>query len=374
MNKLVLHYINLPLMLMALSVPSHALEAMNDDELSSTTGEGIGVIIDDLSIHSADKRIDSITLDLVETPDQDQFIFSELRVHKTGTVSGAANSGGDFGTVNNPVFLGDLRAIDIFTGNAGDPGDSTITTSTVMRSEFPGASLVQVDRSNKRQEDNFAGYQASAAQFESDLDAISDKFTAHIRFDDLIDGVSNNFRAVIDVEGFRFYGTYSDIFATVDHGISIAGATGLYIDQLTVSTSLPTTASKQTAINNNDYVTTPIDSRLTFTGIDIYTTLGTSDQPMTLDTVTDSDGNNQLQIEILPLPSSIGIAPKSNIYVKGIYFGEKYNPSLRTGLRSGMADDGTPENYHYAFQPDVGNTIEIRGMQVQHLRITTMDI
>jgi hypothetical protein len=384
MKKLVLHYINLPLMLSALSLPSYALEAMNDNELSLTTGEGIGVIVDNLSIHSADRRDDldtpigpgefEITLDLVETPDQDQFIFSELRIHKTGTVSGTADSGGDFGTVNNPVFLGDLRTVDIFTGNATDPGDSTMTTSTVMRSEFPGASLMQVDRSNKRQEDNFAGYQAAAAQFESDLDAISDKFTAHVRFDDLIGGGSNNFRAVIDVEGFRFYGTYSDIFATANHGVSIAGATGLYVDQLTVSTSLPTAASKQAAIDNNDYVTTPIDSRLTFNGIDIYTTLGTNNQPMTLDNVTDAEGNNQLQIEILPLPASVGIAPKSNIYVKSIYFGEKYNPELRTGLRSGMADDGTPENYHYAFQPDVGNTIEIRGMQVQHLRITTMDI
>jgi hypothetical protein len=270
--------------------------------------------------------------------------------------------------------LGDLREVDIFTGNAGDPGDNTMTTSTVMRSEFPGASLMQIDRSNKRQEDNFAGYQAAAAQFESDLDAISDKFTAHIRFDDVIAGASNNFRAVIDVEGFRFYGTYSDIFATENHGVSIAGATGLYVDQLTVSTSLPTAASKQAAIDNNDYVNTPIDSRLTFNGIDIYTILGTSNQPMTLDNVTDTDGNNQLQIEISPLPSSVGIAPKSDIYVKSIYFGEKYNPELRTGLKSGMADDGTPENYHYAFQPDVGNTIEIRGMQVQHLRITTMDI
>ncbi|CCK76547.1 MAG: hypothetical protein KBT75_18035 [Oleispira antarctica] len=384
MKKLVLRYINLPLMISALSLPSYALEAMNDSELSLTTGEGIGVIVDNLSIHSADKRVDpnaplgpgefEITLDLVETPDQDQLIFSELRIHKTGTVSGTADSGGNFGTVNNPVFLGDLRTVDIFTGDAADPGNSTMTTTTVMRSEFPGASLSQVDRSNKRQEDNLAGYQAAAAQFESDLDAISDKFTAHIRFDDLIGGGSNNFRAVIDVEGFRFYGTYSDIFATANHGVSIAGATGLYVDQLTVSTSLPTSTSKQAAIDNNDYVTTPIDSRLTFNGIDIYTTLGTSNQPMTLDNVTDAEGNNQLQIEISPLPASVGIAPKSNIYVKSIYFGEKYNPELRTGLRSGMADDGTPENYHYAFQPDVGNTIEIRGMQVQHLRITTMDI
>ena len=55
MKKFVSHYISLPLLLSALSAPSYALEAMDDNELSSTTGEGIGVIVDNLSIHSADK-------------------------------------------------------------------------------------------------------------------------------------------------------------------------------------------------------------------------------------------------------------------------------------------------------------------------------
>ena len=266
----------------------------------------------------------------------------------------------------------------MYTGNATDPGDSTVSVTTSLRAEFPGSSLTQVDRSTKVQENNLAAYNTAAAQFEADLSVVSDKFNAHLRFDDYIAanpvGQQNNFRALIDVEGFRFYGTYTDIFATQGKGISLAGGTGLYIDQVTLSTSLPTTASKQNAANNGDYVTTPIDSRLTFNGIDIYTTLGTRDQPLTFDNVTDENGNNQLQLEISPLPASVGIAPKSNVYVKSIYFGEKYNPALRTGLRTGMADDGTPENYHYAFQPDVGNTIEIKGIQVQHLRITTMDI
>lgn len=381
MNKLVLSNINLPLLLCALSVPSYALEAMDDNELSVTTGEGLGVIVDNLSIHSADKGeagAFEITLDLNEIPGQEQFIFSELRVHKTGTVSGSADSGGNFGTIENPVYLGDLRAIDVYTGNATDPDDSTTSVTTSLRAEFPGSSLTQMDRSTKVQENNLAAYNSAAAQFESNLSAVSDKFNAHLRFDDYIAsnpiGNQNNFRALIDVEGFRFYGTYTDIFATQGKGISLAGATGLYIDQVTLSTALPTTASKQNAVNNNDYVTTPIDSRLVFNGIDIYTTLGTRDQPLTFDNVTDENGNNQLQLEISPLPASVGIAPKSNVYVKSIYFGEKYNPALRTGLRTGMADDGTPENYHYAFQPDVGNTIEIKGIQVQHLRITTMDI
>tara|TARA_B110001454_G_scaffold54930_3_gene53763 strand:+ start:17947 stop:19092 length:1146 start_codon:yes stop_codon:yes gene_type:complete len=381
MKKFVSHYINLPLLLGALNAPSYALEAMDDNELSSTTGEGIGVIVDNLAIHSSDKGEAGgfeITLDLNETPGQEQFIFSELRVHKTGTVSGSENSGGNFGTIENPVYLGDLRVIDVFSGDVTEKTDSTVLVTTSLRTEFPGASLTQVDRSTKVQENNFAAYSAAAAQFESNLSAISDKFNAHLRFDDYIasnpSDKQNNFRALIDVEGFRFYGTYSDIFATQGKGISLAGAAGLYIDQVTVSTALPTTASKQDSINNNDYVTTPIDSRLTFNGIDIYTTLGTRNQPLTFDNVTDENGNNQLQFEISALPASVGIAPKSNVYVKSIYFGEKYNPELRTGLREGMSDDGTPENYHYAFQPDIGNTIEIKGIQVQHLRITTMDI
>jgi hypothetical protein len=381
MKKLVLHHISLPLLLGALSASAFALEAMDDSELSSTTGEGIGMIVDDLSIHSADKGQPGafeIILDLNETLGQEQFIFSELRIHKTGTVSGAADSGGNYGTINDPVYFGDLQEIDVFTGNASNPVDASVTATTSFRSEFPGATLTQVDRSAKAQQNNLAGYMAAAALFETNLSAVTDKFNAHVRFDDYIAiapiGNQDNFRAMIDIEGFRFYGTYLDIFATQDKGVSLAGATGLFVDKITVSTALPTPVSKQDATNNNDYVTTPIDSRLTFNGIDIYTTLGTRNQPLTFDNVTDVDGNNQLQIEISPLPASVGIAPKSNIFVKSVYFGEQYNPDLRTGVRSGMADDGTPENYHYAFQPDVGNTIEIIGMQVQHLRITTMDI
>lgn len=376
MKKLVLHCIKLPLLLSLLSAPAFALESMDDDELSSTTGEGIGAIVDNLAIHSGDKgEADGfdIILDLNEIPGKEQFIFSELRIHKTGTVSGQADSGGNFGTVNNPVFLGDLRAVDIFSGNASDPLDESVTTSTVMRSEFPGASIRQVDRSTKTQQNNLAGYQAAAARFEADLDQISDKFNLHLRFDDVIDSVGS-FRSILDIEGFRFYGTYSDMFATAGNGISLAGATGLYIDSLTISSELPTTASKTAAALTDDYVNTPKASQITLSGIDIYTVLGTKDQPLTLKSVKDSSGNNQLQIEISALPSSIGIAPKSDIYVKSIYFGDQYNPALRTGLRDGMADDETPGNYHYAFQPDVGNTLEIRGMSIQHLRITTMDI
>ena len=376
MKKFFLHCISLQFFLSFLNASVHALESMDDDELSSTTGEGIGLIVDNLAIHSGDKgEADDfeIIMDLNETPGKDQFIFSELRIHKTGSVSGAIDSGGDFGTVNNPVFMGDFKSVDIFSGDASDPLDYSVTPTTVMRSEFPGADLRQIDRSTKTQQNNPASYQASASRFEADLDQISDKFNLHLRFDDVIDSSTNTFRSVLDIEGFRFYGTYSDMFATIGNGISLAGATGLYIDTLTISSELPTPASILAAASTNEYATTPKDSRITLTGVDIYSVLGTKNQPLVLKSV-EVDGKNQLQMEISPLPSAIGVAPKSDIYIKSIYFGDKYNPALRTGLRSGMADDGTPENYHYAFQPDVGNTIEIKGMSIQHLRITTMDI
>jgi hypothetical protein len=101
--------------------------------------------------------------------------------------------------------------------------------------------------------------------------------------------------------------------------------------------------------------------------------LGTKDQPLTLKSVQ-VDGKNQLQMEISPLPASIGVAPKIDIYIKSIYFGDKYNEDLRTGVKDSSKALSDPERYHYAFQPEVGNTIEIRGMSIQHLRITTMDI
>ena len=379
MNKFVLRCIHFPLVLSLLSTQAYALESMDDEELSSTTGEGIGVIVDNLAIHSGDKGDGfDIILDLNEIAGKNQLIFSELRIHKTGTISGSEDSGGDFGTVNNPVFLGDLRSVDIFSGDASDPLDAGLTTSTVMRSEFPGASIRQIDRSTKAQINNPASYQAAAAQFESDLDAISDKFNLHFRFDDMIDAVGS-FRSVIDVEGFRFYGTYSDMFATAGNGISLAGATGLYIDTLTISSELPTTDSKSAAALAGEYAETPKASQITLSGVDIYSVLGTKDQPLTLTSVKDEAGNNQLQMEISPLPASIGIAPKSDIYIKSIYFEDKYNPDLRTGIKNqSLLDDTDPNNdndaYHYAFQPEIGNTIEIRGMSIQHLRITTMDL
>jgi len=363
----------------SVSIPAYALESMDDSELSLTTGEGIGAIVDNLSIHSKDKGDPDafeLTIDLNETLGQEQFIFSELRIHKRGTVSGEDDSGGRFGTVANPVFLGDLREVDLFTGDVLKVADTSTTLTTVMRSAFPGASLTQLDRSTATQLKNTAQYATKLAKFNSDLSKVSDEFNFHVRFDDVIGGGSQTMRNVIDAEGFRFYGTYSDVFSTAGSGLALSGATGIYIDKLTLSSAVPTAATKIGGADHlGEYAVTPKASQIVLNGVDIFSILGTKDQPLTLKSVQ-VDGKNQLQIEISPLPASIGVvrAGKSNIYIKSLYFGDQYNVDLRTGVRAGKADDGTNENYHYAFQPDVGNTIEIRGMSIQHLRITTIDL
>jgi hypothetical protein len=349
---------------LGISSVSFALEPMSDTELSASTGEGIGIVVDDLAIYSGDYGQSDdfvIKLELSETPGHEQFLLSEFRLNKTGTTPGSASSGGSFGTVNNPVFMGDLRSVEVFSGDVSLDADERRTVTTVMRSEFPGANISQLDRRSSEQAK--ANYQARADNFEAQLDQVSDKFSLHWRFDDVIDG-NESFRGLVDIDGFRFYGTSTDLFATADKGFSLAGTTGIYIDQVRISGDQSGVVSSQIALN----------------GMDIFSTLGTVDQPLTVRSVKDIHGNNQLQLEIAALPASIGVAPKSDIYIKSLYFGDQYNPDMRTGLRTGQRVDGSTidgtqnTDYHYAFQPDVGNTIEIVGMSIQHLRITTMEL
>lgn len=354
-----------------LSNLSYSLEGMSDDELSESTGEGIGVIVDNLSLHSGDYGSDDdfvIRLDLDgDNPGTQQFLLSELRLHKTGTLSGSENSGGSFGNVNNPVFLGDLQSVDIFTGDAArTSGDISRkkTTTTVMRSEFPGANIRQINRKSSFQKNSPTQYQALDNQFNTALDAVAeDKFSLHWRFDDIIRTINPNaapnFRAQVDFKGFRFYGTQTDILSLENKGFSLVGSTGIQIDQISISAEA----------NSNP------ESQITLNGIDIFTTLGSVDQPLTIGSAVDSNGKSQLVLEIAPLPASKGIVEtKSNIYIKSLYFGDKHNPEMRTGIKDASKDVNDPERYHYAFQPDVGNTIEITGMAIQYLRVTTLDI
>ena len=337
-----------------------SLESMNDGELGRTTGEGIGVIVENLSIDGITEGFE-LTLDLTKGG-SNKLVFSEFSFYKTGTVSGTADSGGKFGTVNDSVSVGDLSGVDVYSGNVADPADKTYTQTTVMRANLPGAAIKQMDRSTDKQITNPTGYAADLVDFNEALYSVTDKFNLDLTIDSSFPvpagDVTNSpgtFNADLNVVGLAAYGTYSDIFATTG-GFAMAGATGLYIDSVTLSSNsfAVREGTGSAALVNN--------SSISFNGIDIYTVLGTADQPLTFDTVLDADGNNQVVMEIGYLPASKGIAPESNITIESIYFGEQNNPAMKTSATT------------YAFQPSIGNTMEIIGMSIQHLKITTKDL
>jgi hypothetical protein len=348
-------------LLLLLPSLSMSLESMDDSELGRTTGEGIGIIVEDLSIDGQTEGFD-VTLDLTKDG-TNQLVFSDFSFYKTGTTSGAADSGGQFGTVNDPISIGDLNTVDIYSGDVTDPGDVTYTSTTVMRASLPGSAITQVDRSTDTQTNNASDYADDIADFENDLYSVTDKFnldvTLNASFPIPVGDTTVSpgaFNADINIVGLAAYGTYSDIFATEDDGFSMAGATGLYIDSVTVS------SNAFAVTEGTGGAASLTNSSISFNGIDVYTVLGTADQPLSFNTELDSDGNSQVVMEIGYLPASVGTAPKSNIYVESIYFGEQDNPALQTSATT------------YAFQPEVGNTMEIIGLSIQHLKITTKDL
>ena len=357
MNKMT-SFIYISLLLPSLSL---ALESMNDGELGRTTGEGIGVLVENLSIDGKTEGFD-MTLDLTKGG-ENKLVFSAFSFYKTGTTSGEPDSGGQFGTVNDPISIGDLHTVDIYSGNVTSPGDSAVTPTTVMRAKLPGSSIQQVDRSTANQADAGSYYASDLTDFNTDLYSITDKFnldlTINASFKDPGGAGTispEKFHADLNVVGLAAYGTFSDIFATAGGGFAMAGATGLYIDSVTLS-------SNAYAVKEGTGAAASVtNSSITFNGLDIYTVLGTANQPLTVDTELDGDGNSQVVMEIGHLPASVGTAPKSNIYVKSIYFGEQDNPALATSATT------------YAFQPAIGNTMEIIGLSIQHLKITTKDL
>lgn len=345
-------------------VTSMALESMDDSELGRTTGEGIGVIVENLSIDGLKEGFD-LTLNL-DKNGNDKLVLSNFNLYKTGTAAGTSSSGGNFGTVNDPVSVGDLLSIPIYSGNVNSPTDKGYTATTAMRAKFPGSEIKQIDRSTNRQVSDASGYAEDVSDFNSRLYSITDKFNIDLTIDSIFlapNDIGPNatrspgkFNADLNITGFATYGTRSDIFAVSNNGFAMAGSTGLFIDSVKLS-------SNSFAVKEGTGGAASLtNSSITFNGIDINTVLGTADQPLTLKTELDENGKSRVVLEIGYLPASKGIAPKSDITVKSIYFGDKNNPALKTGADT------------YAFQPKVGNTMEIIGLSIQHLKITTLDI
>ena len=348
----------LPLTIAALNV--QALQSLDEDQLSNVTGEGIGAAFKDFSLFTKmpnNPETGELTLILddkytEDTSDDDAFIFSDIRVHRSDFVYAAdakfEDAGGNFGSDLYPVKIGDLVQVNSILEKADGSPEFTYTA---MRTQFPGGDLTPAD-------------------IEADpsiLEKLSDKFDMSLRVDSVIgsrpEGEKRRFDFSLSLEGFRFYGFQQDIWSIPYYGIATASTVGIKADALVIGGDPNGTLSGSVSLND----------------VDLYLPNGSADQPIVISTV-EVGGKEQVQFEMLPLTKSIAAArgsdyPVGHLRVKSIYFGDPRDPELRTALRPGVdPNNAGPDDYYYAFQPDVGNTLEIEGINIQHLRITTQDI
>jgi len=276
-------------------------------------------------------------------------------------------------------------------------------------------------------------FAAQSAQREVQLDQATDKFNLHFRIDTINDTNRSSaeenasFLAYADIEGVRLYGTSAYLWAHSgqgetltaaqqalyqyggapfygNRGLSLAVNTGIQADVIRVTTD-PSGA---------------LSSSLELRGVDAYLPLGNADQPMTISTVqfqqvqrgswkddnpTLSAPSTQLRIEIAGLPQDVARAPAGNIYIQSIAFGDESDPDLITGREDIYLRDAsgnivsTIENVeHRAFIPKTvtynqqvaeynranpgneipyipdQNVVEIKGIEIQRLIITTQDL
>jgi len=182
----------------------------------------------------------------------------------------------------------------------------------------------------------------------------------------------------------------------------MAMTTGLRADEIVLNTN----------INNLTA------SALSLKGVDMYLPLGTVDQPLTISTVQFQQetrytwGQNnlepaktQMRIEVAQLPQDVGQAAQGNIFIQSLGFGDENDEEIITGYedvylreRSGAIVHTATGVEHRAFVPKTviyneqvelynqnnpdnplpyipnQNVIEIRGLEIQRLVITTQDL
>ena len=255
-------------------------------------------------------------------------------------------------------------------------------------------------------------YAAYLKDFDDQLDIAANKFDLHLRLDAYTadnyahPDPNERFVAYIDAIGARLYGTENTVWAHENRGLALSLTLGLVADELRI-TSSPDGA---------------IDSQLSLKGVDAYLPQGSADQPLTISTVQfrqvqrgkwatqtmDTEARTQMRVEIAPLPKSAIQAPQGHIFVQSIGFGstdiDNPNPEIVTGVEdihirdaSGNIVDVIEDVKHRAFVPKTviyneqvdrynalnntnipnipnQNVIEIRGLEIQRMVMTTQDL
>jgi len=243
---------------------------------------------------------------------------------------------------------------------------------------------------------------------DAQLDVAANKFDLHLRVDAITaenaerTGLNDHFVAYVDAIGARLYGTENTIWAQEGRGLAMSMTLGLVADELRI-TSSPDGA---------------IGSQLSFKGLDAYVPQGSADQPMTISTVQfrqvqrgkwkeqtmDTELRTQMRVEVAALPADAIQAKRGHIFVQSIGLGDPNDPEIITGVEdiylrneSGTIIDTVKDVKHRAFVPKTviyneqvdnynklnnanlpnipnQNVIEIRGLEIQRMVMTTQDL
>ena len=273
-------------------------------------------------------------------------------------------------------------------------------------------------------------YQTYLQEQEDRLDLATDKFDLHFRLDAITDqnrdkSTDEQFLAYVDVDGARLYGTSTMIWAHDNQGERLSaanlaryqnGGAPVYADR-GLAMAL-TTGLRADAIRITADPTGAASSVLELQGVDVYLPMGSVDQPMTISTVQFSQiqrgtwknptylpSTTQLRLEIAALPQDVAQAPKGNIFIQSLAFGDPDDPEIITGVENIYLRDSTGnivttvnDVKHRAFVPKTviyneqvaaynqanpsnplpfipnQNVLEVRGLEIQRLVITTQDL
>lgn len=260
------------------------------------------------------------------------------------------------------------------------------------------------------------------------LGQAASKFDLHMRVDSLTtdaDRIDANesFLSYVDVQGARLYGTEFYLWGHNNQGEQLAdngyrnNSAPVYADRglaLSLSFGLQADAIRLTTDPNQS-----LSSTLSLNNVDMFIPFGSVDQPVTISTVKynqyvrgkwaqgvrEGVEKTQLRLEVGALPQDVGQAPQGNIFIESMSFGDPNDEEVITGRQdiylrdaNGNIVETVPDVIHRAFVPKTvtyneqvdlynsqnpsnqipnipnQNVIEIRGLEIQRLVITTQDL
>lgn len=284
--------------------------ALEDDTLSDIDGR-FGVVLKDFYIDNDDysslptSRHGRIR---IASDYWNESEISEFRLHKSVSTGGARNIGADLGTDTAPLLY-------------------TVQSNGLLMT-WPG---------------------------------FMDKIDLHFRVDsrreiDLTNSLV--FDSMVDIRGLHISKGSNRVWAAPGRGMLFSSVIDMSAESIRVQTVDPLL---------NPTVAQVEAATMSLYGIQIENmATGTDQQPAFLRSFRDSNNLAQIQMEVSPVNASNPRAPKANLYIDSLEFGD---------FKWAGSGYSMPAGVTRPFVPLAGQKlVTIKGMELQHLRITTQDI